>query len=132
MTRRRTAAVLLSTLAILPRSGCGEHGPAQSRPRQHRTEHARPVGAVADLSKVRCKPGPTGDWEGTGTLTNSTRKPRSYDVTFAVIKPKTSEVEGKAEKSVTVGARATQRIRRTSIHQGDVKSGRCVFTVALK
>lgn len=130
MTRGLATGALLGVVLAVSTSGCGtgSHG----RPELHRVAQRQPVGAVADLSKVRCKPGPTGDWEGTGTLTNSTRKPRSYDVTFAVIKPKTSEVEGKAEKSVTVGARATQRIRLTSIHQGDVKSGRCVFTVTLK
>lgn len=120
---------LLCLLAVVALSGCGDSH--QQRPR-HDAGPAQPVGAIADLSKVRCKPDAGGDWTGSGTLTNSTREPRHYEVTFAVIKPKTSEVQGKAEKSVTVPARDAQKVSLTSIHQGDVKSGRCVFTVTLK
>ena len=127
---RPLRATLVGVLAATALAGCGYSHQKAGPP--HRSAPTQPVGAISDLSRVRCKPDEHGDWTGSGTLTNPTRKARNYDVTFAVIRPKTSEVEGKAVKGVTVRPRGAQRFSLTSFHQGDVKSGRCVFTVTLR
>ena len=115
-------------------SGCtgGGSKAGDAAASQPTSSYSPPQGAIHDLTGAACTSDAHGVWSFKGTISNSSKDTRSYDVTVAVIKPKTSEVLGQKVLTVTLDPGKSQAIRATNIYKGATGTGKCVPVVTLK
>lgn len=86
----------------------------------------KPKGAIDALSGFDCEADADGVWSATGTLTNTTTTASRYLVSVSIIKSKTSEVLGKAEKTLRLDAGDHGKFEFTKLHNRAGRGMLCV------
>jgi hypothetical protein len=85
-----------------------------------------PKGAIVALSDFRCEPDSKGTWTGRGELANPGDATTRFLVTAAVIKPRTHQVLGSADKTYTLEAGAHQKVTLADVYTGTRDKVTCV------
>ena len=85
-------------------------------------------GAVKALSGFTCS-AKDSSWSATGKLTNSGKAPATYVVKVAIVKPKTFNVVGSAEQTVTLAVGKSQDLSFDKIYSGADHGLLCVPSV---
>jgi hypothetical protein len=97
------------------------------------TSFKAPVGAITDLTNVKCERNDNGVWNASAKLHNSSDQQRTYIVRFVAIKKSTSEVLGEKKLEVQLAEGASKDLTAETIYAGKQAKGvECAPVVTLK